>query len=226
MIVPAMNEKEVEAQIKKDFAQIRKSTVPRLAGEYDRERRKLKIDKSSDYNKIYPIKTGSKNQWLIFIKKATDKPKYKQASDATFFSVVYYYTKLGLNVCRVYNLEEDLEFFYGHFFSRYNERQQLNLPDTLSAAKHFFENNESFRTIFSLFKKERAQAGTVFTESVCKDGLALGLHYTNTQIIVYKTFISRHLLNKSQRSVEETLDEEYDEITIADPSTELKSIAA
>jgi hypothetical protein len=61
MIVPAMNKKEIEAEIKKDLAKIYKSTIPRLAVEYDRERRKLKIDKADDYKKIYCIKTGSKN---------------------------------------------------------------------------------------------------------------------------------------------------------------------
>ncbi len=226
MIVPAMNEKEIESEIKKDFARIHKSTVPRLAVDYDRERRKLKIDKSGDYNKIYSIKTAGKNQWMIFMKKATGKPKYKQAWDATFFCVVYYYTKQGLNVCRVYDLDGELEFFYGHFFSRYNERQQLKLPNTLSAVKHFFNNNESFRSIFSHTKKERAQPGTMFTESVCKEGLALGIYYTGTWHTVYKTFISRHLLTKQQRSVEEILDEEFDANVIVDPYTGLKSVAA
>ncbi|MDB5192388.1 MAG: hypothetical protein JWQ96_1951 [Segetibacter sp.] len=226
MIVPAMNEKEIESEIKKDFAQICKSTIPRLAIEYDRERRKNKIDKSSDYNKLYSIKTAGKNQWMIFIKKATDKPKYKHGADGTFFCVVYFYTKQGLNVCRLCDLDGDLEFFYGHFFKRYNERQQLNLPNTLSAVKHFFTMNESFRSLLSHVKKEIAQPGTVFAESVCDEGLALGVHYIGTSRTVYKTFISRHLLTKSQRSVEEILDEEFDENTIVDPYTETNNVAA
>ena len=226
MIVPAMNEKEIESEIKKDLTRIHKSTIPRLAVEYHRERRKLKIDKLSDYNKIYSIKTAGKNQWMIFIKKATGNPKYKQACDATFFSVVYYYTKQGLNVCRVYGLDGELEFFYGHFFSRYNERQQLNLPNTLFAVKHFFNNNESFRSILSHTKKERAQPETMFIESVCKEGLALGIYYIGTRHTVYKTFISQHLLTKQQRSVEEILDEEINENVIVDPYTGLESVAA
>lgn len=226
MIVPAMNEKEVEAEIKKDFARIHKSTIPRLAFEYDRERRKLKMDKTSDYNKVYQIKTAGKNQWMIFIKKASGKPKYKQACDGTFFCVVYYYTKQGLNVCRINNPSDDLEFFYGHFFKRYNERQKLNLPDTLSAVKHFFNNNENFRSILSHSKNERAQPGTMFAESICKDGLALGIHYISTWHTVYKTFISHHLLTKNQRSVEEMLNEDSNEDVIAESYTSEKSVAA
>ena len=72
MIVPVMNKNEIEAEVKKDFTKIYKSTIPRLAVEYDRERRKLKIDKSGDCKKIYSIKTGSKNSWMIFIRKAND----------------------------------------------------------------------------------------------------------------------------------------------------------
>ena len=209
MIVPAMNKMEIKAEIKRDLAKICKSTLPRLAAEYDRERRKLKIEKSNDYSKIYCIKTGSKNKWMIFVKKAAAKTKYLQASDATYFTVVYYYTKDGFNACRINGANEDLEFFYGHFFSRYNERQQLNLPDTLSAVKHFFNNNEGFNTLFRQLKKEAAPKGTTFVESVCDLGLALGLYYLDTKHIIYKTFISKHLLTKSQRLIEEELKETY-----------------
>jgi hypothetical protein len=162
---------------------------------------------------------------MFFVKKATAKPKYKAATDATYFSVVYYYTKEGRNACRVIHFDDDLEFFYGHFFTRCNERQQLNLPDTLSALKHFFNNNEGFQTLFNPIKKEKPPAGTVFVGSVCEQGLALRLYYIGTPHIIYKTFISKHLLNKSQRTVEEMLNEEYgEELNVDDHA--LKSVAA
>jgi hypothetical protein len=226
MIVPAMTRSEIEAEIKKDLAKIYKSTIPRLAMEYDRERRKLKFDKSEDHKKIYSIKTGSKNSWMFFVKKATGKTKYKEISDATFFSVVHYYTKEGLNACRVLNETDDLQFFYGHFFTRYNERQQLNLPDTLSALKHFFSNNEGFQTIYSHIKKEKAPAGTMFVESVCEQGLAFGLHYIGNHHTIYKTFISKHLLTKTQRTVEESLNQEYADEAIDNNDEALNNVAA
>jgi hypothetical protein len=224
MLVPAMNEKEREAEIRRDFARIEKSTAARLGGEYDRERRKLKIDKSCDYNKVYPIKTAGKNQWLIFVKKATAKAKYKEWGDATFFCIVYYYTKHGINACRITTVDGELEFYYGHFFSRYNERQKLKLPDNLCALKHFFNNNESLGSILSP-TIETKESGTVLVQSPCKEGLALGNYHISTKYTVYKTFVSNDLLSKYQRSIEEILNEPYKEVMI-DTQPETNRVAA
>ena len=55
-----MNHKEVAAEFMRDLEKIKATTLERLLTEYDRERRKWKINPAKDYAKVYTIKTKGK----------------------------------------------------------------------------------------------------------------------------------------------------------------------
>jgi len=98
MLVEAMNPVEIATQVYREYSKIYFTTAQRLLKEYDRERRKLKIDKSRIYTRHYTIKTAQKNNWIIFIGKAPSKEKYKGMECANTCCMVYYYTSKGFRV--------------------------------------------------------------------------------------------------------------------------------
>jgi len=197
MLVEAMNPVEIVTQVYREFSKIYCTTLPRLVNEYDRERRKLKIDKSRIYTRHYAIKTAQKNNWIIFIGKAPSKEKYKGMGCANTCCMVYYYTSKGFrvfvpstNMCVVYN---------GHLFKRYNERLNLNLASTLEAAIHYFKYNGY--EYHNAFEKK----GQIYTIGFCKDGLLFGQLKHNNVWLEWKTFISRNLARADQDEMEQQL---------------------
>ena len=74
--VPAMNHYEIATPVKREYNKIYKTTLRRLGAEYDRESRKLRINKGDLYPKEYEIKTPGKNNWIIFLHKAPGVKKY------------------------------------------------------------------------------------------------------------------------------------------------------
>src|SRR3954469_22756268 len=128
MIVESMNHHELKKEVMKDFQRLRDTTEDRLTTEYDKERRKFKIEKNRSYPKIYPVKTASKNTWLIFISKAPAEEIYKGFNTMNVNYVVYFYASTGLSVINVSSVGH-LELYYGHFFKRYNERMKLGLTN-------------------------------------------------------------------------------------------------
>ncbi len=187
MLLPTMTPHEVTAEILRERLKIETSVFDRLFEEYDRERRKLKIDKSKLYPKCYPVKTKGKNTWLLFMQKSPGEPKYRDSCDAVACAVVYYYGAKGLKAIR-YNKEgKFMEVFNGHFFVRYNERMKLGLVHMVDMIKAFF-NNSGYLQI-----QRRQEGDKECSVSVCKDGIALGNFYYNPDWLVHKTFISRDL---------------------------------
>ena len=90
MLVPTMNRHEVTAEVVRDEKKLMDTSCSRLMMEYDRERKKLKIDKTKSYCKADPIRTAAKNNWIVFIEKCASAPAYKTWTDAAFCCVVYY----------------------------------------------------------------------------------------------------------------------------------------
>ena len=192
MLVPAMNQQEVNAEILRDETKWRASTFDRLLGEYARERKKLKIDKAKTFPRCYPIKTAAKNNWLIFIEKSHGSSRYKDESDLVGGGLVYYYNTQGLRVFRPQ--ETFMEVFNGHFFTRYNQRMGLNLPYQVDVIKTFVKNSGYLQP--EVITKPD---GEKYTLSVCREGLALGRYYDgDPSWLVHRTFISNDLKTSKQ----------------------------
>ena len=198
MLVPAMNSKEITNEILRDWEKLTKTTVDRLTDEYDRERRKFKIDKAKTYPKAYPVKTASKNTWIVFLQKAPAIPKYKNVYDAVGCCVVYYYSTKGIKAFRYNSTEKYLEVFNGHFFARYNERLQLDLNSPVEAIKRFFNNSGYLQC--QIIKKD----GKEYSTGLCREGMALGEYNSNMDVpwMIHKTFIHHDLKGHQQKESE------------------------
>lgn len=217
MLVPAMNEKEINVEVIKDFLKIFKSTLPRLSDEYHKERKKLEIDKERTYQRCYKIRTASKNNWLLFIEKSPTKTKYKNVDDTVYCAITYYHTAKGMRVFKPLIKQEIMIVYNGHVFSRYNERLGLNLDKPMDILQHFFAHcGYSDHKIVE--KKNR-----FFSFGVCKDGILLGDYLPEQGWLINKTFVSRNIYHSHQDETEkeliEEMQKELDEAIAADGNT-------
>lgn len=197
MLVEAMNYQEISQEVMKDFMKLRSTTEERLAEMYDRERRKLKVDKYSCYPKAYSVKTGTKNNWIIIFRKSTVHEKYKSQKEINVHYIVYYHTAKGLNVISHSNNYHEL--FYGHFFKRYNERMKLNLDKHVDIVTDYFLNTPEI--YYKITTKNNCNA----TIGVCDKGYLMGEYLPKENFVINKTFVSKDISHEGQRKAEKYL---------------------
>jgi hypothetical protein len=195
MLVPSMNHHEIAAQIKKEYEKICKTTLPRVIAEYDRERRKLKINKEAFYPREYAIKTAGKNNWIIFIHKSPGSKRYRGIESISYLAVIYYYSNRGLTVY-YQGSEQVLAGFTSHFFKRYNERLGLNLSNPIDIVKAFFRKG-----VYCNIKiVKRDDKPHVIAFGV--DGVRFGEIKYDFTYVEWKTFINREITFRQQQEWE------------------------
>lgn len=201
MLVPAMNHQEIAAQVKSEYQKIYDTTLLRVASEYDRERRKLKISKKAIYPKEYEIRTAGKNNWIIFLHKIAGVKKYTGKHDIHFMCAVYYNSDKGLMVYTPLKDKETLAGFTSHFFKRYNERLCLNLHNPIDIVKAFFRKG-----LYSTQKEvERNNRPHLIAFGV--DGIRFAEIMYDGTYIEWKTFVPRDLAFRQQKEWEHKLSE-------------------
>lgn len=186
-----MNHKEVSAEFMRDFQKINATTLERLLLEYHRERKKWKINPAKDYGKVYTIKTKAKNNWIIILRKPYSISKYKNTGDICYSCITYYYSTEGLIVLRHRDDGNSIEAYWGHFFTRYNQRMHLNLSTTVEIIKTFFINSGSIG--YHIYPKQGFR-----TTGICSEGFLFGKLDTESNWIINKTFVSREIAFDSQ----------------------------
>jgi len=198
MLVEAMNYQEITKEVMRDFEKLRVNTEPRLSDAYEKERRKFKIDKSRTYPKACPVKTATKNTWILFFSKGPGKDKYQGIDSTTVTYVVYYYTSRGLTVI---NLSSGgyLELYYGHFFKRYNERMKLGLDKPIDIVTNYFLYGS--HAVYQIINKNDKKC----TLGVSPNGFLLGEFLQEERFLINKTFVSRDLTYDEQGEAEKKL---------------------
>jgi len=199
MLVPAMNNKEITAEIKRDAEKIYAGTFNRLIEEYDKERRKFKIDKTKTYCKEYKIKTAAKNNWVLFFRKKDNVDIYKGLADAGGCCITYYYNEQGLRFFSYTGNGHPIEVYNAHFFKRYSERLQLNITDTLEVAKYFTKTHNEVRAGIM------GEDDDEYLVALYEEGIGLGRYDAEYNWIIYNTFISNELVRDDQQEMSKTL---------------------
>jgi hypothetical protein len=199
MLVESMNYAEIKAEVNREYLILSSTTIHRLAIEYDRERKKLKIDKARTYSRNYSVKTAGKNNWIIFLSKAPSSVKYNDKFCVNFICLTYYYNQKGLRFLLPTVKHGLLIVLNAHFFERYNERLGLNLSKHIDMVKHFFNYNTYSEP--KLVEKE----GRVYMVAVSKYGLMLGEKNCEDNIAIWKTFISPDIAGQNQNDLENDL---------------------
>lgn len=197
-----MNRKEVSAEFMRDLEKIKSTTLERLLLEYDRERRKWKINPARDYSKVYTIKTKAKNNWIIILRKPYSISKYKGTGDVSYCCITYYHSKEGLIVLRRCDDEKCLEAFWGHFFTRYNQRMHLNLSTTVDIIKTFFSTSGSIA--YHIYPKKNFS-----TAGICSEGFLFGRLDQENNWILNKTFVSKAIAFDNQNKAGQKIVQQF-----------------
>jgi len=193
MLVPNMNFDEIDLEVNTEYEILcNSSTLGRLTLEYMSLRRKNKIKPREKYPKWYNIKSKKKNNWLIMISPKDECECANDFEDFSTLCMIYFHSNQGLKFM-VTSPSKVLTVYNAHLFHRYIERLQLNIPHTIDAAKHFFEQNH--QNTFQSFPLEENKKSVI---GIVKTGFTLGeLFISEGKKIVlnYKTFISRDTAN-------------------------------
>lgn len=194
MILDTMNDFEILSEIQRDYRLIVNRSIDRYAKNYDKIRRNSCISKDAEFPKCFEVRTHAKNDWILILSKAPAENKYKGLDSISYCFLVYYYTKVGIRVFKV-DIQYGTAAFNAHFFSRYNERLNLGLINTLDKVKHYFCNNS-----YAIGQiKDNNSAFNVIGK--CKDGFRLGCYLGNKPWIIYKTFISNSMTSEEQEEI-------------------------
>ena len=200
MLVETMTPEEITREIFTDWETLAEKTLPRLAQEYDRARKRLKVNKESRFAKMYEIKTKKKNNWFLVLNKGVDVEKYRTWRDIDLTKLVYYYTKRGIRVFEIIGDDDKLAVYNAHLFSRYRERMKLDIPNPYDVVKYFFLN-DSYAVIND------------FDEAFSprKNGIVLGTYLKEMGWIMCNTFITNEMKFSDQNEIEKQLIEIWEE---------------
>lgn len=205
MLVETMTPEEITREIFTDWETLAEKTLPRLAQEYDRARKRLKVNKESRFAKMYEIKTKKKNNWFLVLNKGVDVEKYRTWRDIDLTKLVYYYTKRGIRVFEIIGDDDKLAVYNAHLFSRYRERMKLDIPNPYDVVKHFFINDGYTINKFD----DENDFDEVFSPR--KNGIVLGTYLKEMCWTVYNTFITNEMKFEKQSDMEQQLIEVWEE---------------
>ena len=190
-----MSNAEFSREILNDYDKIvNSSTLARLATDYYHERLKLHIKKETEYVRYYEIKSKSKNKWICIVLKDNLLNKYQKVDDCGLILFTYYYSKNGLCVFNV-TLDEKVEAYFGHLYSRYRERMDLAMPNLLDVVKYYMKNNYLVNT-----KQLPETDGKIKAIGIIREGIIFGDYDSANQFWVFKTFIRNETANLSSIS--------------------------
>lgn len=203
MIIPTMNSEEIHKCIIHDFRLLKFRYFDLAGKEYDRLRRRNKINKLLPFTRKFTYTLPSKNKWILLLSKAASDRKYKGFGSISILSFTYYYTEKGFRVFKIMPSNDGadvkgISVFNAHLFQRYVERMKLNIENPLEKAVHFFTNN-------GYIMNDVANNGIL---GICKDGMVLGNLQNQGNWIVYKTFISDDISGLDQKEISEELTED------------------
>ncbi len=192
-----MTDEEIHTHIAYDFQLILSRYLNRLSKEYDKTRRRNKISKTADFHKCFEFRTPSKNKWILIFNKEIAAEVYKGEESISFTCLVYYSVGNRIRIFKVMPHEtgagmKGLAVYNAHFFSRYNERLNLNLNTTLEKVKHFFiHNGVSNGQVYP-------EGENFYLLSKFRDGIMLGEIQNKGRWAVFKTFIPNNFAFPAQ----------------------------
>ncbi len=182
MIVQAMSYDEIVKELLSDVDVVKRKAEYSL----NEVRRILIKTKAYPFVKAYDYLTPkTKNNWIYVL-------EINSKHDSFVTPVNYHYTDIGLRAGMVTSSSEVI-FYTGHFFTRYAEREELNLPNSLDKMKSFFTLNPHINYQTS----RKLEEGVFEIFGTVKTGVVLGKKIAHN-IIVCNTYLSNEMLKGNQ----------------------------
>jgi len=198
MLVDTMTHIEKLIEVEKDYRSFSYSRLQRLAADYEKERRKKKIDKAAKFTRTYKLRSPNKNFWLYHFNKDPVFKKYKKVTDCAFTMYTFYINPKGFQVFKIVPTTtgagiQTITTYNSHVFKRYAERTGADFTQPLKTAQQFFKNNPS--SISKGFDKK--------VIGICSDGLLLGSYLDSN--VIFKTFITKEQMKQDQKGEEKEM---------------------
>lgn len=194
MIVPAMSKDEIIKEMLHDFDIVRRKSVYILK---DVQKQLIKSKKYPFVQAYDYVTPKTKNNWIYILEFQNKKDIFQ-----TF--VNYHYTSIGLMAGLVTN-DMEITFYTGHFFSRFVEREGLNISNPIDKIKEFFKLNP----ILGSEVQEELEGGAREFIGRVKTGVVLGIQ-SKKNILVCNTYLSNEMLRKDQALITNSLNAELD----------------
>lgn len=201
MIVPTMTYQEVRAQVLNDQKLINVRYLDRYLENYDKMRRKNRINKLDSFPKSFEFRTPAKNSWCIVLKKDNEIEKYKGINSIIANCFIRVNTFDGYRIYTV-NSQGKMVAYKSHFFKRYNERLGLNLVNPIDKVIHYFTFN--YNSLITSIESPNKQ----LLVGKCRDGLILGEYQVENGLLLFRTFINNELMRDSQLHLIEEMRED------------------
>ena len=204
MIVETMSDKELLAEIDNDFLEIAKFIVDIKYNTAYKKRLQWGRPKNGDFIiRINDWKSSNGNAYTYYI-RTKDWNDFKKGLFMVC-TVTFFRRNNAMNAIRILldgDGDPSIEIFTSHFIDRYNQRflKQPFLPKK-EVVMQFVDRNDHL----VMHKLESSK----YNHSVMigtKDGYIFG-EYEDTQIKVYKTFVTREMLFGDQYDRADELDE-------------------
>lgn len=189
MILSIMDDREIVSNIKDDYRLICSRYDERISKEYDKIRRRNKIDIKSEFPYWFEIKTPSKNNWLLSLCKGLAISSYKGLDSVTSLYLCYYYHDTEIKVFQVNPFNDYIFEFDSKFFKRYNEEMNLNITESIDIVKHYFMHNGRSVCQFGSDGEKKYVRGLI------KEGFILGDILIDKSLINFDTFIRKDKSN-------------------------------
>jgi hypothetical protein len=196
MIVPAMTKPEIVKELRNDFAIVRrKAKYVSFALQ-----RQLKKTKNYPFLKIFDYTTPkSKNKWIFFL-------QFRNKKSVLQMFLNHHYNSKGLMVC-VMTSEGNLNFYSGHVFARFAQRDEMEIINPVDKIKKFFTLNNQI--VFQSIKDLDGGASEVIAK--VNTGVLLGIE-NRYGILICNTYLSHELLFKDQTLIINALKPQLDEL--------------
>ena len=185
---------QVHFRLRRDYKYLKVNVIPRLERLYNDRRKNNHVSERSFYSRMYPVKSATGNNWLLFLQKSQLVKRYIDQKSIAILAVTYHYCEKGINA---FYLDEKgrIVGFNAHFFDRYNERMNLNLQHPLDIVKAFFKGG-ALCLRGTIGRGERKQPIALRT-----DGFQLGEYHIKDGYMEWRTFISKDIARPGQQRI-------------------------
>jgi hypothetical protein len=194
MLVPNMTLDEIRKEIEKDFPILHRK-MGYVADDLKKKLKKPDIIKG--FVKFDYYLSKYKNRWLyqIHITKKT-----------THLIALLICRNTKGHACISMLPNNVLCFQTGHFFERYNERQNLCLKEFDDIVKHYL--SATHRLEYEMLEEISPEVYTMF--GTIDSGVVLGTFNYNVNLIKINTFLTNEMLNSNQKELKIMLKEALD----------------
>jgi hypothetical protein len=185
MLVSTMTLEEIRREIEKDFPILRRKIGYVV---HDLERELSKDIRKKGFVQFYDYLSKYKNQWIYRVEIIKKEPLVS--------CMLVYHNGRGHAAIEM-TQDEEIIYFTGHFFERYNERCKLGLKSIYDIIRMYMNENN-----FCDFQElEEVAEGIVKIFCLIPSGIMLGMYNKPLSLIKANTFLTNDMLGKSQNEM-------------------------